>query len=582
MDKEPSKINAEFLKNGFRKAAEVLVAHRDELNALNVFPVPDGDTGHNMSACVLEACKTLDGVEFDSVKTVSKAIKDGTLMGARGNSGVILSQIFSGFFEVVIKNDRIDIPIFVKAINRANVVATSAVMKPVKGTILTLIEDLAKYSEKHQDAFQDYKHLLEMLTKRAFKVVDKTREMMPKLKQAGVVDAGAKGLAYIVEGFYKYAMGETDISIVEKKGPGIEIMPEADIHLEQITFQYCTEFMVKLFKGVEEKDITTLKEKLNKMGDSMVIVHNEDILKGHIHTDHPGIVFEHALEYGDIMKVKADNMKEQHHEVLLKRNGEEVKEPEPAAADAFENEDIDEEVYGGEDYNEAVEEVACETKKYAFVAVSPGEGISRILKEMKVDNIVFGGQTMNPSTADIANAVDAVDAETVFVLPNNSNIILAAETAAKMKDSEEKHIEVLPTKSVQQGIACLISFVENASLEENLEMMNAAKSEVVSISVTQAIRDSEIEEHTITEGEYLFFADKKLISHVENLEECMFEGFDGLEMDEYEIMTIFYGKDVDEETVTELSHKLEEKYEDIEISVYEGGQAHYPFYISLE
>jgi len=577
VDKEPSKINAEFLKNGFRKAAEVLVAHRDELNALNVFPVPDGDTGHNMSACVLEACKTLDGVEFDSIKTVSKAIKDGTLMGARGNSGVILSQIFSGFFEVVIKNDRIDIPIFVKAINRANVVATSAVMKPVKGTILTLIEDLAKYSEKHQDEFMDYKHLLEMLTKRAFRVVEKTREMMPKLKQAGVVDAGAKGLAYIVEGFYKYAMGETDINL-EKKASGPEMMPETDILPEEITFQYCTEFMVRLFKGVEEKDISSLKQILDKMGDSMVIVHNEDILKGHIHTDHPGLVFEHALNYGDIMKVKADNMKEQHHEVLLKRNGEEVKEEQPA----FENDDIDEEVFGGENFNDAVEEVACETKKYAFVAVSPGEGISKILKEMKVDRIVFGGQTMNPSTADIANAIDAVDAETVFILPNNSNIILAAETAAKMRDSEEKHIEVIPTTSVQQGIACLISYVENTSLEENIDMMEAAKSEVVSISVTRAIRDSEIEEHKIIEGEYLFFADKKLISHVAEMEDCLLEGFDGLDMDDYEIMTIFFGKDIDEETVNDLSEKLREKYEDMEISVYDGGQAHYPFYISLE
>jgi hypothetical protein len=575
VDKEPSKINAEFLKNGFRKASEVLLAHRDELNALNVFPVPDGDTGHNMSACVIEACKALDGIEFDSIKTVSKAIKDGTLMGARGNSGVILSQIFSGFLEIVIKNDRIDIPIFVKAINRANVVATSAVMKPVKGTILTLIEDLAKYSERHQNEFQDYKQLLEVLSKRAFRVVEKTREMMPKLKQAGVVDAGAKGLAYIVEGFYKYAMGETEINL-EKKNTGVEVKPESEIHLEELTFQYCTEFMVKLFKGVEEKDINSLKQTLNEMGDSMVIVHNEDILRGHIHTDHPGVVFEHALEYGEIMMVKADNMKEQHRAVVLKRNGEVIEEPGVT-------ENIDEEIYAGESFDDAVEEVAaCETKKYAFVAVSPGEGISKILKEMKVDRVVFGGQTMNPSTADIATAIDAVDAENVFILPNNSNIILAAETAAKMRESEEKHIIVLPTKSVQQGIACLIAYVENASLEDNLEMMDAAMTEIVSISVTQAIRDSEIDEHKIVEGEYLFFADKKIISHVKGLEECLFAGFEGLDMDDYEIMTIFYGKDVTEANVTQLTEKLREKYEDLEISVYEGGQAHYPFYISLE
>ena len=573
LDNKPSKVDALFLKNGFKKASEVLVAHRDELNALNVFPVPDGDTGHNMSACVLEACRELDKIKYDSIKTVSNAIKNGTLMGARGNSGVILSQIFSGFFEVVLKNDRIDIPIFVKAMTRANEVATGAVMKPVKGTILTLIEDLANYSSKHQEDFQDYKHLLDMLTKRAFKVVEKTREMMPKLKQAGVVDAGAKGLAYIFEGYCKYASGDTKITI-EKKGEVPKIKSEAEIVAEELTYQYCTEFMARLFSGVEETDIESLKKNLNRMGDSMVLVHNSDILKGHIHTDHPGRVFEYALKYGELMKVKVDNMKEQHKEVLIhSQNEKQTENSEITQKDDAEL--IPEE-------SSYSMEPTPNKRRYAFVAVSPGEGISRILHEMNVDNIVFGGQTMNPSTADIANAIDKIEAENIFILPNNTNIIMAAESAAKMKESDAKHIEVLPTKSVQEGLACIIAFVESASLEDNLESMGVALKEVLSISVTHAVRDSEINSEKIKEGEFLFFAGKDLMAHTETLEEAVCKGMEQIDLEDYEIMTIFYGEDVQEEFVNKLSETLQEKYEDLEISIYNGGQAHYPFYISLE
>jgi DAK2 domain fusion protein YloV len=573
LDNKPSKVDAIFLKNGFKKASEVLVAHRDELNALNVFPVPDGDTGHNMSACVLEACKELDKIKYDSIKTVSNAIKNGTLMGARGNSGVILSQIFSGFFEVVLKNDRIDIPIFVKAMKRANEVATGAVMKPVKGTILTLIEDLANYSSKHQEDFPDYKHLLDMLTKRAFKVVEKTREMMPKLKQAGVVDAGAKGLAYIVEGYYKYASGDTKI-IIEKKGEVPQLKSEAEIVAEELTYQYCTEFMARLFSGVEVADVDSLKNNLNRMGDSLVLVHNSDILKGHIHTDHPGRVFEYALKYGELMKVKVDNMKEQHKEVLIhSQNGKQTEKSE-----ITQNEDSK---LIPEESGYSIETTANK-RQYAFVAVSPGEGISRILHEKNVDNIVFGGQTMNPSTADIANAIEKIDAENIFILPNNTNIIMAAESAAKMKESDTKHIEVLPTKSVQEGLACIIAFVESASLEENLESMELALKEVLSISVTHAVRDSEINSEKIKEGEFLFFAGKDLLAHTETLEEAVYKGMEQIDLEDYEIMTIFYGEDVQEEFVNRLSETLQEKYEDLEISIYNGGQAHYPFYISLE
>jgi len=576
-------IDAIFLKNGFKKGAEILLAHKDEINALNVFPVPDGDTGHNMCACVVEACKELDQLEFESIKTVSDAIKNGTLMGARGNSGVILSQIFAGFCDVVSKSEVINIGVFVAAMQRASTVAKSAVMKPVRGTILTLIEELAAYCKRHENDFIDFKNLLERLTKRSFKVVDMTREMMPKLKQAGVVDAGAKGLAYIMEGFYKYAMGDRDVEIttVVKEETGETTM---GISLEDLKFKYCTEFMVRLYGGVEVADINTLKKNITPLGDSMVIVNSDSILKGHIHTNNPGIVFEEAIKLGELIKVKVDNMKDQHEEIILNQNSnkpqaeemhkEQTTEEEmPIAMPSSIDSPVESEFTAAEENN---------TKKYAFVAISPGEGITAVLKEMNVDRIVAGGQTMNPSTADIAVAIDELNAENVYILPNNSNIILAAESAARMTETENKKVKVIPSKSVQTGIAALIGFIDTESPENNFENMNIAMKDVVSISVTHAVRDSEMDNQKIIEGEFLFFSDKVLKSHGMSINDVILEGLGKTATEDYEILTIFYGKDVSEETAENLKELLEERYEDIEVSVYYGGQPHYPYYMSLE
>ncbi len=566
-------IDAIFLKNGFKKGTEILVAHKDEINALNVFPVPDGDTGHNMCACVMEACKELDQLEFESIKTVSDAIKNGTLMGARGNSGVILSQIFAGFCDVVSKSDVINISVFVSAMQRANTVAKSAVMKPVRGTILTLIEELAGYCKRHENDFSDFKDLLERLTKRAFKVVDMTREMMPKLKQAGVVDAGAKGLAYIMEGFYKYAIGERDIeiSMVSYEKPNEMIGFAA----EELTFVYCTEFMVKLFSGVENHDIEILKRTIAPEGDSMVIVNNGSILKGHIHTNHPGSVFEEALKLGELIKVKVDNMKEQHEAIILKQE-------ESGKSDSK----IDVEVPKAPVQEVPVffeeEKPSLEKKKYGFISISPGDGISSVFKEMNVDKIVTGGQTMNPSTADIASAVEEINAEYVYILPNNSNVILAAESAARMTEKEDKKVRVIPSKSVQEGIAALIGFIDTENPDNNFENMATAMQDVISISVTHAVRDSEMDSQKITEGEFLFFANKSLKSHGQEINEVIMEGLEKTVADDYEILTIFYGDDIDKAKAERLKSEIEEKYEDLEVSVYYGGQPHYPYYISLE
>jgi len=589
MNETTTIFGAEFLKNGFKKGSSILIAHKDEINALNVFPVPDGDTGHNMSACVLEACKELDNLEFISIKTVSDAIKNGTLMGARGNSGVILSQIFSGFCDVISKCEVVSIKKFVEALQRADVVAQSAVMKPVRGTILTLIEDLAQYAKKHENEFIDIKLFLERLTQRSFKVVNLTREMMPKLKQAGVVDAGAKGLAYIIDGFNRYAKGDTTINLVTTSAESKVVSEGMAVEFEDLTYIYCTEFMLTLYPGVEQSDVEEIKKSLSGMGDSMVIVHSGKILKGHIHTNHPGIVFEKVMKLGEIRKVKIDNMKEEHENVILSRQEEEKKERSTETTvtngglyvnEVYDDDDDDDDPITIPSHLD--EPIEKETKKYGFISVSPGEGLSAVFKEMNVDVVVSGGQTMNPSTADISKAVEKINAQIIYVLPNNSNVILAAESAAKMTSTNEKIVQVLPTKSVQEGIAALIGFIDTETQEVNFENMKLAMEDVVSISVTHAVRDSEMDDQKIIEGETLFFADKILKSHGKNVIETIMDGFRKLDMDEYEILTIFYGADLVEEKAEELVKKIMESYPELETSVYYGGQQHYPYYISLE
>jgi len=567
MSENPAVIDSVFLKNGFRKGAEILIAHRDEINALNVFPVPDGDTGHNMSACVLEACRELDKIKFDSMKTVTEAIKTGTLMGARGNSGVILSQIFSGFCEVVSKENEISIEKFVFGLEKADVVSKSAVMKPVAGTILTLIEDLAKYGKRHIADFSNFQLFLGSLTRRSFQVVEMTREMMPKLKQAGVVDAGAKGLAYIIEGFYRYSLGEVPgklEQVSQSQEPIVMITPE------DLKYKYCTEFMLRRYPGVENGFIRGFQENLGEIGDSLVLVNNETLLKGHIHTDHPGQVFEIALKFGELLKVKVDNMKEQHESVVISAS----------VGDDFSGENNETELITK---NNAITYPNPEIKDYGFVAVSPGKGISRIFKEMNVDQIVSGGQTMNPSTADITRAIEAVVAKNVFVFPNNPNIILAAESASKIIDqSEEKKITVIHTRSVQEGIASLISFVESNDYDVNMKNMKMAIEETVSISVTTAVRNSEIGEHSIESGEYLFFCGKDLKMHGNELKDVILKGLKEVSAGDFEILTLYYGEDISEEEAVKMESSIAELFPELETSLQYGGQLYYPYYISLE
>jgi len=596
MDKQTDLLTSQALKGAFKKGVEVLLQHKDEINALNVFPVPDGDTGSNMSACVLEALKEFDKITFESMKNVAQAIRTGTLMGARGNSGVILSQIFSGFCGTITNANvsEISIKLFTEALHKGNEVAKSAVMKPVRGTILTLIEDLANYSAKIADSTTDFPTFFQMLTTRSFRLVEKTREMMPKLKQAGVVDAGAKGLAYIIEGFYRYSIGEPVNLQVGGEMSGTAT--QAVFERETLTYQYCTEFMAHMYQGVENGNVQQLKKILLERGDSLVLVQDSALLKGHIHTDHPGEIFEAVLQFGELMKVKVDNMKQQHESLLgdtqpqetagvILNNGHQGSSSSLGMVISYEDEEqseipdvpfVDLETGEVELMNEE------ETKENGFVAVSPGEGISRLFKDLNMDQVISGGQTMNPSTADIAGAIDRVKARHVFVLPNNPNITLAAQSAARMMSGDKKSVYIVDSKSIQEGIAAVLAFNEIVTPESNFENMNSALKEIVSISVTHAIRDSEIENNEISEGEYLFFANKELISHGMLRQDVVMEGLEKVGSDRYLTINIYYGIDVQEPEAQRLRETIAERYPSAEIEVFEGSQPHYSYFISLE
>jgi len=593
MDKQTEMMTSLALKGAFKKGAEVLMQHKDEINALNVFPVPDGDTGSNMSACVLEALKEFDKISFESMKNVAQAIRTGTLMGARGNSGVILSQIFSGFCATITNANvsEVSIPLFAEALRKGSEVAKSAVMKPVRGTILTLIDDLASYSAKISTSTTDFPTFFQMLTTRSFRLVEKTREMMPKLKQAGVVDAGAKGLAYIMEGFYRYSIGEP-INL-QAGGEMAGTATQAIFEREALTYQYCTEFMARLYKGVENGNVQQLKKSLLDRGDSLVLVQDSSLIKGHIHTDHPGEIFEAVLRFGELMKVKVDNMKEQHESLLgeaqqaeafvaLKNNGHPGVTSYLNTEIPYDDEELSDVPFVDLETGEVEMMTEEEIKENGFVAVSPGEGISRLFKDLNVDQVISGGQTMNPSTADIAGAIDRVKARHVFVLPNNPNITLAAQSASRMMSGEKKSVYVVDSKSVQEGIAAVLAFNEIVAPDSNFENMNSALKEIVSISVTHAIRDSEIENNEISEGEFLFFADKELISHGMLLSEVIMEGLEKVGSDRFLTINIYYGMDVQEEEAQILRETVAERYPEAEIEVFEGSQPHYSYFISLE
>ncbi|MFN3283088.1 MAG: DAK2 domain-containing protein [Pseudothermotoga sp.] len=535
------KVNGKFMKLAFQKATEQLAIHVDELNALNVFPVPDGDTGSNMLATMKEGCKYLDqlGKDKHDLFTVMEAIRNGTLMGARGNSGVILSQVFRGFAMYCEKKRTLQPKDILKMFSAARNVAYKAVMRPVEGTMLTV---LRRIDERMQEIDQvgTIEETLDWITKVAEETVKETPKLLPVLNEAGVVDAGAKGLYYILQGFRSVALGEEKVNLEVATSVNGEVTVE--LPFEELRYQYCTEVMVKGENDFHTEKVNELRFFLENIGDSAVVVHDGTVLKTHVHTNSPGIVIEEILKYGEILKVKVDNMKLQHEHLV----GQFDEQP----------------------------------KKYGFVAVSPGHGISEVLRNLGVDQIVRGGQSMNPSTADLKFAIDKVKAEIIFLFPNNPNIILAAKQAAE--NTKDKQVIIIPTQTVQECISAMMSFDPNEEPNKLEEKFIRAAEYIISLSVTRAVRDAKHNGTKIKKGEYMIMRGKKLVAHGQSLRQAMTRALTALDLRGREIVTIFTGQDAVDAEIDVIKEAIERAVDRVQIDIHEGGQPHYPYLLMIE
>ena len=556
-------IDANMLKNMFLAGAKRIESKKEWINELNVFPVPDGDTGTNMTMTIMSAAREVSALENPTMESLAKAISQGALRGARGNSGVILSQLFRGFTRPIKDVEVIDSSIAAEAFKKASETAYKAVMKPKEGTILTVARGM---SEKAADVFDSTDDLAEgfrQIIEYGDYMLSLTPEMLPVLKQAGVVDSGGQGLMVVLKGAYDCLMGiETADDFVTETKPASSPAGETgrlgldEIETADIRFGYCTEFIVMLEKEFDEKDEDEFKAYLSSIGDSIVCVADSDIVKVHVHTNDPGLAIQKGLTYGSLTSMKIDNMREEHHERLFK-DAQKIAMVQAQTAEPAEPE-----------------------KEVGFVAVSMGEGMKRIFEELGVDRIIEGGQTMNPSTADILEAIDHVNARTIFVLPNNKNIILAAQQAREL--TEGKKVIVIPSRTVPQGIAAVINYISGSSDEENEAVMTEEMQNVRSGQITYAVRDTIIDDKEIKEGNIMGLGDNGLLAVGEDLEETAAATIDALVDEESEIISLYYGADVTEEDAEHLSALLGERYPDCEIELNEGGQPIYYYVVSVE
>lgn len=549
-------IDAEVLKKLFLAGAANLEAKKEWINDLNVFPVPDGDTGTNMTLTIMSAAKEVNSLAAPTMQTLSKAISGGSLRGARGNSGVILSQLLRGFTKVVRDYDELDSIIISTAFQKAVETAYKAVMKPKEGTILTVARGMADKILDLSTEIDDLEELLDKVIKYGDEVLEHTPDLLPVLKQAGVVDSGGQGLMQIMKGAYDALMGkEIDYEAVASQGgpSGSSEVSAQGLEEKEIKFGYCTEFIVMLEKPYDAAKEAEFKAYLESIGDSIVLVSDGEIVKVHVHTNHPGLAFEKGLTFGSLTRMKVDNMREEHQERVIanaeKAAKEQAKKDEPK-------------------------------KKYGFISVSAGEGLSEIFKSLGVDYIIEGGQTMNPSTEDMLNAIDKVNAENVFIFPNNSNIILAANQAQSIV--EDKNIIVIPTKTIPQGISALIAYSEEASPEENTEAMTEEIANIKSGSVTYAVRDTEIDDKTIKQGDIMGIGDKTILSVGQNIQDVTKDMIEQLAGDDAELISIYYGSDVTEEDANALAKAVEAVCPDVDVEVNYGGQPIYYYILSVE
>lgn len=553
-----SKITTSLFQEMVQAASTRLNKQAEYVNSLNVFPVPDGDTGTNMGMTITNGAKEVADKPANTVGEVAQILSKGLLMGARGNSGVIMSQLFRGFAQSVKEKDELTGKDLAQAFQNGVEVAYKAVMKPVEGTILTVSRGAATAALKKAEETDDAVAVMQATLEGANRALKKTPDLLPVLKEVGVVDSGGQGLVYIYEGFLSALTGEYIASEDFEATPAVMTeMINAEHHksvaghvaTEDITYGYCTEIMVALRQGptyVKDFDYEEFRNYLNDLGDSLLVVNDDEIVKVHVHTEDPGLVMQAGLQYGSLVKVKVDNMREQHEAQIEKE----------------------------ESYQKPAEQ-----KEYALIAVAAGEGLARIFQSQGVDYIISGGQTMNPSTEDFLKAIELVHARQVILLPNNKNILMAAQSAAEVADVAVKVVE---TKTIPQGFTSLLAFDPSADLESNVAAMTASLSDVKSGSVTTAVRDTTIDGLEIREHDNLGMVDGKIVVSNPNMGETLVTTFEQMLDEDSEIVTIYIGEEGDESLAQELAQNLEDQYEDLEVEIHQGDQPVYPYLFSVE
>ncbi len=556
-------IDAKMLAKMFLAGAKNLEAKKEWINELNVFPVPDGDTGTNMTLTIMAAAKEVSAMENPDMASLCKAISSGSLRGARGNSGVILSQLFRGFTKEVRNYNELNVPIAADAFEKAVETAYKAVMKPKEGTILTVAKGGAqKARELADNGEKDLAVFFEKIIRYSDEVLARTPEMLPVLKEAGVVDSGGQGLLQVLKGAYDGFLGkEVDYTIEGAKtgttsvsGAAAATQTEADIK-----FGYCTEFIIMLEKEYTEQTEQEFKAFLESIGDSIVVVSDDDIVKVHVHTNDPGKAISRALTYGSLTRMKIDNMREEHHEKLIK-DAQKV-----AAQQKFEDEE---------------RKKIVPPKPVGFISVSIGEGVGQIFRDLGVDYLIEGGQTMNPSTEDMLKAIEEVNAETLYILPNNKNIILAANQAKLL--TRDKNVIVIPTKTVPQGITAIVNYSAEATVEENTEAMMEEIKNVKTGQITYAVRDTHIDDKEIKEGDIMGIGDHAILAVGKDITDVTLETIEQMDAEEAELITVYYGEDTRKEDAENLENLLSEKYPACDIEVYSGGQPIYYYVVSVE
>lgn len=553
-------IDAKMLQKMFLAGAKNLEAKKEWINELNVFPVPDGDTGTNMTLTIMSAAKEVDSLEPVTFETLAKAISSGSLRGARGNSGVILSQLFRGFTKVIKTQEELDVILLSEALTKATETAYKAVMKPKEGTILTVAKGISDKAAEIAETTPDLADFMGQIIAHGDEVLAKTPDMLLVLKQAGVVDSGGQGLMQVLKGMYDAFLGkELDLTIEGEAKPAGEVRIQKSEETD-ITFGYCTEFIIMTEKEFTSEDELELKGFFSSIGDCVVVVADDEVVKVHVHTNHPGQAIEKALTYGSLTSMKIDNMREEHQEKLIK----------DAETKAMEQKQAEKKPV----------KAAEPRKPVGFIAVSVGEGLDEIFQGLGVDYLIQGGQTMNPSTEDMLEAIAKVNADTIFILPNNSNIILAAQQATYLV--EDKKILVVPSKTVPQGITAIINYAADKTPEENLESMTEDMKHVKTGQITYAVRNTMIDDKEIRENDIMGLGDHSILAVGQNAESVALETIAAMMDDESELISIYYGCDISEEVAGQLAKKVEEAYPDCDVELQAGGQPIYYYIMSVE